>query len=748
MTLLHGARSGDLVRARRRHQLPAGHPELRLRLDPGLARMAEAHPVGFRWAMKARERGAKIIHVDPHFSRTSAVADMLRPDPRRLGHRVPRRADPPHHRDGVVLQGVRRQLHERARRSSTRTSRTPRTSRATSPATTPRPAPTTARRGCTRAARCRPPPASASTPRRRSARRPAPGMHDRQGRAATRRSSTRAASSSCCKRHYARYTPEMVERVCGIPQEQFLEIAETLIANSGRERTDDARLRRRLDAALDRRADDPRRRDRAAAARQRRAARAAAIMAMRGHASIQGSSDIPTLYDLLPGYLPMPRAAEGDLTLADYVESGGSDARLVVALRQVHRLAAARPGSATTPPRRTTTASAICRRSTGNHSHFPTMLRALDGGLDGLFVMGQNPAVGSQHAGLQRRALAKLKWLVVRDLADARDRALLEGLAGGAVGRAQARRTSRRRSSSCPPRATSRRRATSPTRSGCCSGATRRSTRRATRARSCTSCTTSAKRVIAALRGLRRDRKDWPLRNLTWDYSEHGEHAEPRRRGRAARRSTATRSTTGRRSSGFARARGRRHAPPAAAGSTRAASPTASTRPRRRDPGDLDDAAGGSVSPGVGLGVAGEPPHPLQPRVRRPRRASRGRSARSTSGGTRRREAGRATTSRTSRPASAPTTARPDDAEGMDAISGDDPFIMMADGRGWLFSPSGLLDGADADALRAARVAGRQRALSEGRQRTRSALTWVRPREPARPAGRRALPASSPRRSG
>ena len=37
------------------------------------------------------------------------------------------------------------------------------------------------------------------------------------------------------------------------------------------------------------------------------------IMAMRGHASIQGSSDIPTLYDLLPGYLPMPRATEGDL---------------------------------------------------------------------------------------------------------------------------------------------------------------------------------------------------------------------------------------------------------------------------------------------------------------------------------------------------------------------------------------------------------------------------------------------------
>ena len=38
--------------------------------------MAEAHPVGFRWAMKARERGATLIHVDPRFSRTSAMADM------------------------------------------------------------------------------------------------------------------------------------------------------------------------------------------------------------------------------------------------------------------------------------------------------------------------------------------------------------------------------------------------------------------------------------------------------------------------------------------------------------------------------------------------------------------------------------------------------------------------------------------------------------------------------------------------
>ena len=38
--------------------------------------MAEAHPVGFRWVMKARERGATIINVDPHFARTSAASDI------------------------------------------------------------------------------------------------------------------------------------------------------------------------------------------------------------------------------------------------------------------------------------------------------------------------------------------------------------------------------------------------------------------------------------------------------------------------------------------------------------------------------------------------------------------------------------------------------------------------------------------------------------------------------------------------
>src|SRR2546423_6001489 len=36
--------------------------------------MAENHPVGFQWVMEARERGATVIHIDPRFTRTSAMA--------------------------------------------------------------------------------------------------------------------------------------------------------------------------------------------------------------------------------------------------------------------------------------------------------------------------------------------------------------------------------------------------------------------------------------------------------------------------------------------------------------------------------------------------------------------------------------------------------------------------------------------------------------------------------------------------
>lgn len=38
--------------------------------------MAESHPVGFLWPTLAQQQGATLIHVDPRYTRTSAVADV------------------------------------------------------------------------------------------------------------------------------------------------------------------------------------------------------------------------------------------------------------------------------------------------------------------------------------------------------------------------------------------------------------------------------------------------------------------------------------------------------------------------------------------------------------------------------------------------------------------------------------------------------------------------------------------------
>jgi len=57
-------------------------------------------------------------------------------------------------------------------------------------------------------------------------------------------------------------------------------------------------------------------------------------------------------------------------------------------------------------------------RVTGDHSHQGYWLEMLDGKMEGLFVMGQNPAVAGPNSGMERRALGKLKWLVVREMVE------------------------------------------------------------------------------------------------------------------------------------------------------------------------------------------------------------------------------------------------------------------------------------------------------------------------------------------
>src|SRR5690606_10097797 len=120
------------------------------------------------------------------------------------------------------------------------------------------------------------------------------------------------------------------------------------------------------------------------------------ILALRGHASIQGSTDIPTLFDILPGYLPMPKAGEEDRTLASYVAAHGKhgglwaniDAYLVSLLKAYYgeRATAANDFGFGWLP-----------RTTRDHSHFSYFCEMADGDVEGMFCFGQNPAIGGQH---------------------------------------------------------------------------------------------------------------------------------------------------------------------------------------------------------------------------------------------------------------------------------------------------------------------------------------------------------------
>jgi formate dehydrogenase major subunit len=219
------------------------------------------------------------------------------------------------------------------------------------------------------------------------------------------------------KRHFARYTPEMVEQNCGIPRERFLEVADIFTSASGREKTGAicyavGWTQHSSGVQI----------IRAAAILQLLLGNigrpGGGIMALRGHASIQGSTDIPTLYDILPGYLPMPmHNAEDDGSLAAWIKRHQSpkgwwfniDKYIVSLLKAYYGEAATNEndfGFDWLP------------RLTGDHSHFGYWLDMADGKLEGLLVMGQNPAVGAPNARLERKALSKLKWLVVRDLVE------------------------------------------------------------------------------------------------------------------------------------------------------------------------------------------------------------------------------------------------------------------------------------------------------------------------------------------
>ena len=206
----------------------------------------------------------------------------------------------------------------------------------------------------------------------------------------------------------------MVEKVTGCPQEAFLKVAETITENSGREKTTAfcyavGWTQHSKGAQI----------IRTAAILQLLLGNigrpGGGILALRGHATIQGSTDIATLYNILPGYLPMPDVNDGHDTWKDYVEDETADTGWWNNFpKYITSLMKAWYGDAFDPENGDEIFDHFPRLS-GDHSYYPTIMEMKDGGVKGAFVFGQNFAVASPHARLARDALRNLDWLVVLD---------------------------------------------------------------------------------------------------------------------------------------------------------------------------------------------------------------------------------------------------------------------------------------------------------------------------------------------
>lgn len=216
------------------------------------------------------------------------------------------------------------------------------------------------------------------------------------------------------KRHFSRYTPEMVRETCGISEEDFSYLARSVTENSGRDRTTCFAYavgwtQHTLGAQF----------IRTASILQlllgNMGRPGGGIMALRGHATIQGSTDIPTLFNLLPGYLPMPSVTAQ--TLDDYVNgirTTNQKGYWANARSYAVNLLKSWWGDAATAEN--DYAYDYIPRINGAHGTYQTLMSMLKDQVEGYFLLGQNPAVGSANGRLQRMGMSHLKWLVVRDL--------------------------------------------------------------------------------------------------------------------------------------------------------------------------------------------------------------------------------------------------------------------------------------------------------------------------------------------
>jgi formate dehydrogenase major subunit len=394
--------------------------------------MAEAHPVGFRWPMKAKEKGATLIHVDPRFTRTSALCDhyvgiRAGSDIAFLGGIINHVLSNDlwfkeyvlHYTNAAViiqegfqdtedLDGLFSGYQEEKHAYDAAKGHWGYEGAGDGQKKDGQPGDAGSKGdhgvhgyglmgGAT----------SHAKPREELTKAPG-GQPPRDPTLQHPR-----CVLQILRRHFARYTPEVVARVCGCAPKDVTRVADLLCRNSGRERTSaivyavgwtqhttgvqiirTASILQLLLGNIGR--------------------PGGGIMAMRGHSSIQGSTDVPTLYDLLPGYLPQPAADKGHEKLDDYVKHEGLPTGYWANFRKfIVSLLKAWYGDAATPDNNFH--FDWLPRIDADFSQLPTFDRMARGEMKGYFLFGQNPGGGGPNAGLHRAGLRNLDWLVVLD---------------------------------------------------------------------------------------------------------------------------------------------------------------------------------------------------------------------------------------------------------------------------------------------------------------------------------------------
>jgi formate dehydrogenase major subunit len=381
--------------------------------------MAENHPVGFQWVMEARERGAKVIHVDPRFTRTSAMATKW------VGIRA---GTDIAFLGGVVNYILQNDLHfEEYVKHYTNapvivTEEYADTEDADGlfsgwdPKQGKYDTSTWSYEGMD---------THGAAGQREEGHKPSGEQSGHGGHGGGLQHGEPPSEDpdlqhprcvfQLLKQHYQRYTPEFVAETCGVSVEDFVYVCEALTQNSGRERTSAfcyavGWTQHTVGVQI----------IRTAAIVQQLLGNigrpGGGILALRGHASIQGSTDIPTLFNILPGYLPMPHAVDYG-GFDNYMEANIAPTGWWGNFKEYWvSLMCAYFGSNATDEN--DWLFDHLPRIDEDNSAYWTLQQMLEDKVKGYFVVGENPAVGNANGKAHRLGFAKLDWMVVRDVVE------------------------------------------------------------------------------------------------------------------------------------------------------------------------------------------------------------------------------------------------------------------------------------------------------------------------------------------